>query len=128
MQEAGVRSEGDNSAGVTGEDDVMAEGGADDSVKRGQHDDSVTPKDSEDMEKGEEEEGEEEEEEEEEPPEMTPEERKVRQLDLFASFTKLIPSFQWIYFVTMMMAVYRARMYPCCNSILIALERPQSSS
>ena len=28
----------------------------------------------------------------------------------------------------MMMTVYRVRIYPCCNSMLFALERPQSSS
>ena len=27
-----------------------------------------------------------------------------------------------------MVAIYRARIYPCCNSMLIALERPQLSS
>ena len=28
----------------------------------------------------------------------------------------------------MMLTIYRAPIYPCCNSMLIALERPQSSS
>ena len=28
----------------------------------------------------------------------------------------------------MMMTIYRAWIYPCCNSLLIVLERPQSSS
>ena len=28
----------------------------------------------------------------------------------------------------MMITMYRTRIYPCCNSMLIALERPQSSS